>query len=147
MPWRAITPMSLRFEFVILASEASLAFSELCRRYGISRKTGYKWLARYKEAGAEALRDPPRRPLASPRQVQPAMAESVIALRRQNPAWGGRKLRRRLQDLGATQVPSASTCTEILRRADLLNDKTPRGPMQRFERAMPNELWQMDHKG
>jgi transposase InsO family protein len=139
--------MSQRYEFVVLASQSGLAFKELCRRFGISRKTGYKWLERYQQSGAEALKDRSRRPVRSPQQTPPEVGERVIALRLENPAWGGRKLRRRLQDLGGQAVPSASTCTEILRRAELLRKDRPGGPMQRFERAQPNELWQMDYKG
>lgn len=146
MPWNPQTLMSQRLEFVVLASQSGLAFSELCRRYAISRKTGYKWLARYRAGGGEALQERSRRPHGSPRLVAPALAQAVIALR-QETAWCGRKLRRRLLDLGCQQVPAASTCTEILRRADLLTKDRPRGPLQRFERARPNELWQMDHKG
>lgn len=138
--------MSQRLEFVILATQSAVAFSELCRRYGVSRKTGYKWLERYKTGGQEALRDRSRKPHSSPKQVLPAVAEAVITLR-QETTWGGRKLRRRLQDLGYAVVPAASTCTAILRRADLLNKERAQGPVQRFERPLPNELWQMDHKG
>jgi len=146
MPWRIHTLMTQRLEFVVLANGSGLALSELCRRFGVSRKTGYKWLARYRTEGAEALEDRSRKPHRSPRQVSPAVAEQVIALR-QETTWGGRKLRRRLQDLGCKQVPAASTCTAILRRADLLGKDGPKGLLQRFERAQPNELWQMDHKG
>ena len=138
--------MSQRLEFAVLATQSGLAFSELCRRFGVSRKTGYKWLARYKGGGAEALQDRSRKPHRSPRQVASALAELVVALRVET-TWGGRKLRRRLRDLGHAAVPAASTCTEILRRADLLKKDGPRGPLQRFERQQPNELWQMDHKG
>lgn len=138
--------MSQRLEFVVLATQSGIAFSELCRRFAVSRKTGYKWLTRYKADGAEALKDRSRRPHRSPKQVSPAVAEAVIALRRQT-GWSGYKLRRRLQDLGSDEVPAASTCTEILRRADLLKQDVATGPMQRFERSQPNELWQMDHKG
>ena len=138
--------MSQRLEFVVLAMQAGLAFSELCRRYGVSRKTGYKWLARYRAGGTEALADRSRRPGRSPRQVAPAVAAAVIALREET-TWCGRKLRQRLQKLGHTDVPAASTCTEILRRADLLKKESIGGPCQRFERQVPNELWQMDHKG
>lgn len=120
---------------------------ELCRRFGISRKTGYKWLERYRRGGIEALEDRSRRPQRSPALIAPQLAAEVITVRVANPAWGGRKLRRRLQDLGHAAVPAASTCTAILRRADLLAKRGPRGPLQRFERAAPNELWQMDHKG
>lgn len=139
--------MSQRHEFVVLAEQAGLAMKELCLRFGISRKTGYKWRARYREGGAGALQDRSRRPKRSPATVAPEVAAEVVALRVTHPVWGGRKLRRRLQDLGHAAVPSASTCTEILRRADLLSRPGPRGPLQRFERSSPNELWQMDHKG
>lgn len=138
--------MSQRLEFVVLASKAGLPFCELCRRFGVSRKTGYKWLERYRRGGAEALAERSRRPRRSPGQVDRAVAEVVIALRTET-NWCARKLRRRLQDLGHAQVPAASTCTEILRRADLLKKDVARGPCQRFERGLPNELWQMDHKG
>jgi transposase InsO family protein len=138
--------MSQRLEFVVLATGANIAFSELCRRFGVSRKTGYKWLKRYKAGGPEALAERSRRPRCSPGQVSPEVAQAVIALRRET-TWCGRKLRQRLQALGHRMVPAASTCTEILRRADLLNKDGAIGPMQRFERQLPNELWQMDHKG
>ncbi len=127
MPWRTSTPMSQRLEFVVLASRAGLAFSELCRRYGVSRKTGYKWLKRYEAGGAEALAERSRRPRRSPGQIAPAVAEAVVALR-QETTWGGRKLRQGLQMLGHKAVPAASTCTQILRRADLLK-KEPSGPL------------------
>lgn len=146
MPWRTQTPVSQRLEFIVLATQAGLAFSELCRRFDVSRKTGYKWLKRYKAGGKEALADRSRRPRHSPGQVAPVVAETVIALRRET-TWCGRKLRQRLQALGQTDVPAASTCTEILRRAGLLQTESAPGPVQRFERQLPNELWQMDHKG
>jgi transposase InsO family protein len=146
MPWNTHTPMSQRLEFVILARAAAVPFVELCRRFKISRKTGYKWLARSKAGGAEALQDRSRRPHRSPKQVSSTLAATVIALHVET-TWGGRKLRQRLQALGHAEVPAASTCTEILRRADLLKKDRPKGPVQRFEREQPNQLWQMDHKG
>lgn len=146
MPWHIHTIMSQRLEFVVLALQRSVAFSELCLRFGVSRKTGYKWLQRYRGGGSAALEDRSRRPHRSPGQVVASVAETVLALRRQT-AWGGAKLRLRLQQLGHRQVPAASTCTEIVRRADLLKKEPAAGPLQRFERAQPNELWQMDHKG
>ena len=146
MPWRNETHMSQRLEFVVLATQGGLTFSELCRRFGVSRKTGYKWVKRYEQEGAEALKDRSRRPSRSPRRVEGTVAQKVIALRNET-TWCGRKLRQRLQALGEKDVPAASTCTEILRRADLLNKDRPIGPLQRFERSLPNQLWQMDHKG
>ena len=93
MTWRTLTPMSQRLEFVVLATQPGLAFSELCRRFKVSRKTGYKWLERYKAGGAEALRDRARKPQRSPKQVPQALAQTVIALRVET-TWCGRKLRR-----------------------------------------------------
>jgi transposase InsO family protein len=140
--------MSQRHEFVVLAGQSDLSFCELCRRFGISRKTGYKWVQRFQAQGQDGLRDQSRRPRHSPGLCPPEVAEAVIATRREEPTWGGRKLRRRLQDLGYTSVPAASTCTQVVRRAGLLEQsKAERGPFQRFEREHPNELWQMDHKG
>lgn len=149
MPWQNRTTMSQRYEFVLLASTSGTNFRELCRRFGIAPKTGYKWLHRFKEAGEAGLADRSRRPRSSPARCPDEIEALVIALRQEQPTWGGRKLRRRLQDLGHTTVPSASTCTEIMRRAHLLHHDTskPPGPFQRFVRAYPNELWQMDFKG
>jgi len=138
--------MNQRLEFVILASQSGLAMKELCRRFDISCKTGYKWLERYKAGGAEALEEHSRKPHHSPGQVSAAMAEAVIALRLET-TWCGRKLHQRLLALGHAGVPAASTCTEILRRAGLLKKDSTAGPWERFERASPNELWQADHKG
>lgn len=138
--------MTQRLEFVLLATRSGIAFKELCGRYRVSRKTGYKWLRRYEQEGAEGLAERSRRPHRSPRQVKATVAEEVVALRLET-TWCGRKLRRRLLDLGRPEVPAASTCTEILRRADLLQQAAGAGPGQRFERSQPNELWQADHKG
>ena len=140
--------MCQRHEFVLLASAAGANVRQLCRRYRISAKTGYKWLQRFRSEGLEGLKDRSRRPMRSPGQCASKIAEAVVALRREHPTWGGRKLRRRLQDLGQA-VPAASTCTAIVRRAQLIAPEasTAAAPWQRFERAQPNELWQMDFKG
>jgi transposase InsO family protein len=149
MPWHACTPVSQRYEFVILAGTAGTNFRELCRRFSISRKTGYKWLERYRGEGPTGLLDRSRRPRRSPKACPEAIAAKVIALRHARPAWSGYKLRRRLCDLGESAVPSASTCTEIVRRAGLISAAASAAstPLQRFERATANELWQMDFKG
>jgi len=136
--------MSQRREFVHLAQLHSLAFAELCRRFGISRKTGYKWFDR-----AQDLREHSRRPQHSPTRTDACMEAHVVALRRKHPAWGGRKITRRLQDLGLAGVPHASTVTHILHRHDLIRERLPGegGRYQRFEHDRPNALWQMDFKG
>jgi transposase InsO family protein len=148
MTWKPQTIMSQRHEFVLLANTPGINFRELCRRFHLSAKTGYKWCARFRAGGLAALADRSRRPRHAPRTAAPDVAAVVLALRREHPTWGGRKLRRRLQDLQAPAVPAASTCTAILRRAALLMPRVrAAGPWQRFERTGPNELWQMDFKG
>src|SRR5438046_115678 len=149
MPWKEASTMSLREEFVALATVPGANMSSLCARFGVSRKTGYKWLARQRSGDAIALADRSRRPHRSPAQTPAVMEESVLNLRGKHPAWGGRKLRRRLQDLGHAAVPSPSTITAILRRHGLLIENRAGYPrsLTRFEHPAPNDLWQMDFKG
>ena len=149
MSWKDVCVMCERVEFVALASAEGANVSELCRRFGVSRKTGYKWLSRSAAQGRAGLLDQSRRPKVSAGQIDGAAEERVLALRREHPAWGGRKLRRRLLDLQSPNVPAASTITSILRRQGLLDVRSGTGQpnVQRFEHAAPNDLWQMDFKG
>jgi transposase InsO family protein len=95
------------------------------------------------------LVDQSRRPKHSPEQTAAAIEAQVLAVREAHPAWGGRKIRRVLQNQGCPEVPAASTITAILRRNAKIDpqEATKHKPFQRFERAQPNELWQMDFKG
>lgn len=148
MPWAEVSTMSLRYEFVLLSLKPGANVAELCRRFRISRKTGYKWRGRFLASGASALADRSRRPQHSPKRTSSAMRQVVAQLRRQR-QWGGRKIRKRLQTLGHQHVPAASTISGILRQEGLIEQQESfkHRPMQRFERAHPNELWQMDFKG
>lgn len=148
MPWPIKKLLTMKEEFVTLARQRQGSFGALCQRYGISRACGYKWLRRYEKAGLEGLEERSRRPHHHPHATRIELEERIVELRQQNPAWGGRKLRRRLLDLGLKSVPSASTITEVLRRRGLLIEPPsgPLGPWQRFEHPAPNDLWQMDFK-
>jgi len=142
--------MNLRLEFVHLALQEGANRRELCRRFGISPKTGYKWLGRHAQGGGTtALVDHSRRPLQSPARTTPTVEQQVVELRQAHPAWGGRKISRRLRDQGHAIVPAPSTVTDILHRHGLIDDAASEAatPWQRFEHAQPNELWQMDFKG
>jgi transposase InsO family protein len=150
--------MSERLEFVtlILAAEGQalkLNMRELCHRFQISRKTGYKWLNRFKEGGRklEALEDLSRRPVNSPHRTCAQIEALVLALRRKHPHWGARKLRALMQMLGYDEdmLPAASTITAILRRHGMISEEESekRERFERFEHAHPNDLWQMDFKG
>lgn len=149
MPWEEVSIMSQRLEFVTLAAAERANIRHLCRCYGISSATAYKWLHRFQSIGVNGLADRSRRPHHSPSRSAVEMEEAIINLRGKHPAWGGRKLRDRLLALNYTAVPSASTITAILRRHQLLDPKesAKHRAFQRFERAAPNELWQMDFKG
>ena len=147
MPWQEVSIMSSREEFVELWKLGGVSLAELCRRFGVSRKTGYKWSARA-QAG-ESLSDRSRRPRRSPIQTLPSMEARVLDARARNPAWGGRKLASWLKQRGVQEVPSPSTITAILHRHGLITAEASRAVQAwtRFERAQPNELWQMDFKG
>jgi transposase len=148
MPWKQVSVMQSRQEFVREAECGTVSVAELCRRFGIGRSTGFAYLRRYREQGAEGLLDRSRRPKTSPRKSSAAIEAQVVALRQEHPRWGGRKLARRLRTMGVEGVPSASTVTEILRRHALIDaaEAAKHRAFQRFERAAPNELWQMDFK-
>lgn len=133
-----------REEFVRLAQSQGANRRELCGRFGISPTTGYKWIRRQ----SLGFSDRSRRPHSSPAQTASEIEELIVELRAEHPSWGGRKLRRRLEDLGHQALPSPSTITQILRRRDLLGARAGTArDWQRFEHEAPNELWQMDFKG
>lgn len=119
---------------------------ELCRRFGISAKTLYKWLSRYGAEGPAGLVERSRRPQQSPRRTNEATEAAVLRIRHENPMWGGRKIAAVLRRQGLS-APAPSTVTAILQR----NGETMVAPGQkvwkRFEHAKPNALWQIDFKG
>ncbi|MES2606414.1 MAG: IS481 family transposase [Pseudomonadota bacterium] len=147
MPWQEIGTVDLRTEFVGLARAGTVSFSELCRRYSISRKTGYKWLHRHDEQGVNGLVDQSRAPKQQPAHTIPEVEALVVACRDQYPYWGGRKLKGVLAQQGHLHIPAPSTITAILRRHGRLSSPVEPLPLHRFEHAHPNELWQMDFKG
>ena len=150
MPWKACDLMSLRVELTTLAQNPDADRSALARRYGISRKTLYKWLARSREKDPAALCDRSRRPVRSPSRTADEVERQAIAVRHAHPAWGPRKIRAvMLRRLPLDPVPSVSTIGRILHRHDLISDQASDDatPYQRFEHAAPNDLWQMDFKG
>ena len=92
MPWKEITAMSQRKEFVALALREGAKIRELCRAFGISPTTGYKWLKRYLEGGEEALVDRSRRPRHSPNRTSEQVEQVIVDVRDEHPTWGGRKI-------------------------------------------------------
>lgn len=151
MGWKECDQVSERREFCRLQKSGGVTMAELCRRFGVSRKTGYKWLGRWQDGNEEddSLRDQSRRPLHSPTKTKDAIESQIVALRHKHPTWGGRKLKQVLASQGVTDVPSPSSITRVLHRHGLI-EPTESGKHRAFgsfERSEPNELWQIDFKG
>ena len=147
MPWKDQTMSQQRLQFVQLVEEQHVTVAEACRRFGICRTTGYKWLKRYRKDPKLPLQNQSRQPRNSPDRTDDA-TEKLILDTYQLYGWGARKIRNRLADTGHN-VPSINTVHRVLQRHDCVN-LTPRiepQPLQRFERSRPNELWQLDFKG
>lgn len=147
MTWRECSPVSERQEFIAFASSPGVNISELCRRFQVSRQTGYKWLKRA-GVGDRAAEDRSRRPYSSPSRTPAPVEAKVLALRERYPFYGGRKIRKRLPEEGEPNPPAASTITAILKRNGMLPpERRLKRDWQRFEASEPNALWQMDFKG
>ena len=119
MPWKEMSDMSQRREFVELAQAEGTNKRGLCRRFGISPTTGYKWLGRFREGSEAGLVELPRRPHYSPARTPSQVEQAVLSARAAHPAWGARKLRRWLldrRDVFEADMPAPSTITAILRR-------------------------------
>lgn len=146
MPFKETDVMNERIRFVALALEEEANITTLCRHFGISRTTGYRWIHRYRqEHSFTALGDRSRRPHRSPRKTPDAIEERVVALRQQY-GWGARKLAVLLAQEGVRL--SVSTVHRIISRHGLVGQRDAHRPaVKRFERKTPNELWQMDFKG
>jgi transposase InsO family protein len=149
MPWKEATTMELRQEFIQFATSEGANIRALCRRFGITPRTGYKWLQRYRGEGVKGLLDRSRRPHHSPGQTAAAMEDEIVKERDSHPVWGSRKLKASLEHKGHTDLPAPSTITTILKRHGKTDPEESKKhqAFQRFEMAQPNQLWQMDFKG
>lgn len=145
MPWKETDVRTERLEFVVRARQPGAEVAAICRAFGISRKTGYKWLRRAREEGLVDLAEHSRRPHQSPGRTPEAHEAAVVRLRRRY-GWGSKKLQLLLAREGI-QLGHA-TIERILKRQGLIEGKSRQLPAtQRFERPQPNDLWQLDFKG
>ena len=153
MAWRETCVMDERLRFVVACLAGDESFSELCRQHGISRKTGYKWLGRYRQEGGAGLADRSRAPHGNPRSVGRAVVEMVLAVRHRHPSWGPRKVKAYLEDrCGDRSWPSASTMGNLFDRAGLTRSRKRRrrAPPQSLPFSAcggPNDVWCVDFKG
>lgn len=146
MPWREVLLMDQRKEFIRLFQQPDVNRRELCRRFQISPKTAYKWLARATAGETGWARDQPRRPHVSPARSSVAIEAAVLEIRDTHPTWGARKIRWRLRHR-QKDVPAASTVHAILVRHERVPSPAQPAQYTRFEHPAPNDVWQMDFKG
>jgi transposase len=145
--------MDQKTQFVSEYLRDTISFTELCDRYGISRKTGYKWIDRYQAEGPAGLADRSRRPHSSPDETPEPLRLAIIEARRRHPSWGGKNLLKHLRSKDPqADWPSRSTVCDILLRAGLVRQKTrrrkPGHPGKPISIATaPNDLWCVDFKG
>lgn len=146
MPWECRTVKEQRELFVKEALHTS-NFSALCREYGITRRTGYKWVGR-KENG-DSLEDKSRQPHTSPKRTSAAVEAKILEMRADNPGWGAKRIKQVLESKGSTDIPSARTVNTILQRNGCISeeDSLKRKAYTRFEKAACNDMWQADFKG
>ena len=147
MSWETKTVMEQRKEFIIAASAEEANISELCRKFGISRKTGHKWINRA-EMGLP-LCDQSRRPHRQPSKTADEVEQKIIAMRLSHPAWGGKTIRAVLEAAGIEGLPSDKTCCNIIKRHGLIDpaESAKHTAFQHFEKEHCNEMWQTDFKG
>jgi putative transposase len=153
MPWKDVRPMDEKVLFIADHLREQGSFSELCDRYGISRKTGYKWVQRYQEAGVEGLGERSRRPLYSG-ETPFAVREAILALRNElRDPPGPKKIQALLAGrIDAEAIPSKTTIYNILKRAGQVETRRRRRRVHRAVHPLqaaqaPNELWSADYKG
>lgn len=153
MPWKVTGPVSERLDFVKRWQDGERVI-DLCREFGISRKTAYKLLARFKEEGPKGLYDRSTRPRSIPHKTAPEVERLILALRRKHPTWGPKKLNASLADrYRDVKVPAPCTINHILNRHDVPRFvQRPRkyraigGPPLQVAHQ-PNDIWCADFKG
>ena len=145
MSLRVVTMAELRLEVLLEPERTGQSVAEVCRRRGISRETFYEYKRRYELEGAAGLEPRSRRPTRSPAQIEVELEVRICQLRKHHPRWGARRIRSELRRSGI-DPPAVSTIHQVLRRNHLVTDQPRKRPKarKRFEREVPNDLWQID---
>lgn len=154
MPWKETDVVNLRTEFVLRLREGGTSMAELCREFGISRKTGYKWKARFLEQGLGGLPNRSRRPDRSPGALDEETLCRIVALKLAHPAWGPRKIRAVYsREHPHEELPSESSFKRVLDKAGLVQRRRRRRQddtgrlSQPVPAEHPNHVWTVDFKG
>ena len=153
MPWKETNPMDQRVRFVAQIASEDRSMTELCRVFGISRRTGYKWATRYRAEGIDGLKDRSRAPLRHPNAVMPEVERLIVDARHRHPRWGPRKLLAWLAGRHPEiNFPATSTAGDLLLRHGLVNPRRRRRKSPPYSRPFvsctrPNSVWCADFKG
>jgi transposase InsO family protein len=153
MGWRETCAVDERMRFVMAVENQEEAFAAVCRRFGVSRRTGYKWLERYQVEGLAGLKDRSRAPLHHPQAIPDAIFERCLSVRRAHPSWGPVKVRAYLKrQAPLLDWPAASTIGALFGREGLtvkrrLRRKSPPSSAPFAQCAAANDVWCMDFKG
>ena len=151
MPWKARKPVDLRMEMIVRLSRGE-RLTDLCREYGISRKTGEKFKRRFREVGPTGLEDQSRAPRAIPHKTPPELVEVLLVERRLHPTWGPRKIKEVLERRLERPFPAASTIGDVFAEHGLIVTRRRRRrhisqPTGLREATAPNDVWCIDYKG
>lgn len=153
MPWTETTPVNERTRFIEDSNRGLYSMAALCRRYGISRKTGYKWKRRYHQFGLQGLLDMTSTPLSCPHKTAEEVVAAIIEVRERHPTWGAKKICKRLSISRPQMVlPARSTVCDILKRNNLIKPSRRRRKLGHPGKPTtvaqsPNQLWTADFKG
>ena len=151
MPWKSKTPVDLRIEFMKRVMKGETV-AELCREFGIARKTGDKFKQRFKRLGEAGLLDLSRAPKVIPHRTSPEVVKLLVDEKKRHPTWGPKKIKTQLEERLLTELPAASTIGDILERAGLVSKRgkrrsVPPQPTTLREALAPNDVWCIDYKG
>jgi transposase InsO family protein len=153
MGWTETCAVDERMRFMMAVEQQEESFAAICRRFGVSRRVGYKWVDRYQEAGVEGLKDRSRAPLHHPQALTEVIAEQCLAVRHAHPSWGPVKVRKCLEGrVGETELPAVSTIGALFEREGLtvkrrLRRRSPPSSTPFAHCGAANDVWCIDFKG
>ena len=152
MPWKERLIMEERKSFIHAVMESKQSFNDTCLEFGISRKTGYKWLHRFEDGGYPGLEDQSRRPNSAPGQLPEGLVCELIKLKLAHSSWGPKKIQTLFGRIHGESTPSLSSVNRIFMKAGLVKRrrvrKTSSGRMTSSIRIQsPNDVWTIDFKG
>lgn len=155
MPWKVMNVMNQKLEFIMKAFSEHINFQRLCREYGISTKTGYKWKQRFLEEGIQGLHEKSRKPESNSKQIPEEVICEIIKIKQSKKNWGPKKIRAVYANLHPKEkTPSQSTFERILKKAGFVETKTRKRIkskaeriQERIEPTKPNDVWTVDFKG